>query len=48
MAKLYEFTITMCGWGDTSEQAWENCKENFDIAYESIPVKEKIEIIDND
>ena len=45
MAKLYEFTIKLCGWGDDLNEAIENAKENFDI--EDEPFNE-YEIIDND
>lgn len=31
MSELYDFTVVMCGWGDSPEEAWEKCKENFDI-----------------
>jgi len=45
MSKLYDFTVDMCGWGDTPEEAWENCKENFDIDKQELP---EYEIIDED
>lgn len=31
MSKLYDFTIGVCGWGESPEEAWEACKENFNI-----------------
>ena len=34
---LYEFIIKICGFGSNSEEAWENCKENFDIDDEPLP-----------
>jgi hypothetical protein len=48
MAKLYEFTITVTGWGENPEDAWENVKENFDIVYEGIPNSDNIDLIDSD
>lgn len=41
--KLFEFTLTVCGWGETVEEAWETCKENFDIDDEPIPESEVID-----
>lgn len=35
----------MCGWGDTPEEAWENCKDNFDIDEQNFP---EYEIVDED
>lgn len=46
MAKLYEFTLNPVGWGDTLEEAWDNCKESYDIEKEGIPEKGNYEIID--
>jgi hypothetical protein len=46
MSKLYEFCVTMTGWGESPEEAWENCQENFDISEESLP--DTFEIIDED
>jgi len=45
MSKLYKFDVTMCGWGDSVEEAWENCKENFNIDNQELP---EFEIIDED
>lgn len=41
--KLYEFTVTMCGWGNTPEEAWENCKDQYDIDKEELPNNEILE-----
>jgi hypothetical protein len=46
MAKLFEFTIKVCGWGDNVEEAWDDVKESFDIEKEELPVEN--EIIDED
>lgn len=46
MSKLFEFTIKICGWGDTPNEAWEDAKESFDIVREEYPNEDCIEIID--
>lgn len=48
MAKLFEFTIRVSGWGDNQEDAWENVKENFDIFNEDMPSFDDIDEIDSD
>ena len=45
MSKLYEFKVCPCGWGDSPEEAWESCKEAFNIDYET---DLEYEIIDED
>lgn len=45
MSKLYEFDVTMYGWGDSAEEAWENCKENFNIDNQELP---EFTIVDED
>lgn len=45
MSKLYDFSVVMCGWGDTPEEAWANCKENYDIDQEELP---EYSIVDED
>ena len=45
MSKLYDFDVTMCGWGDSVEEAWENCKENFNIDNQELP---EFTIVDED
>lgn len=46
MRKLFEFNITMCGWGNSIEEAWDNCQESFRIEDEPIP--ENYNIIDEE
>ena len=46
MSKCYDFYVTVCGWGDTIEEAWERSKEGFDIDNESMP--EDYLLIDED
>lgn len=46
MAKLYEFSLTLCGWGNNPMEAWDNCKDSFDIDKENVP--EEFEITDEE
>lgn len=48
MSKLFEFTVTMVGWGDTPADGWEACKENFDIDSEPLPPNEIIDADDEE
>jgi len=46
MAKLYNFKLELAGWGENPEEAWDACKENFDIDREELPkstVEEEME-----
>lgn len=38
MSKLYDFSVIMCGWGNTPEEAWRDCQESFDILAENVPI----------
>ena len=43
MSKLYDFSLVICGWGNTVDEAWENAKNNFDIDKEQLLEYELIE-----
>ena len=45
MSKLYDFNVIMCGWGNSVEEAWENCKEGYDIDKQEMP---EFTIVDED
>lgn len=46
--KLYDFYFGGTGWGETPEEAWENCKENYDLDKMDLPEYELIEEEDID
>ena len=48
MRKLYEFNISVCGWGETLKEAQEACRENFDIDKEVLEDFTIIDIKDDD
>ena len=43
MSKLYDFSVVICGWGDTPDEAWSNAKDNYDIDKELLPEYELAE-----
>ena len=44
--KCFKFQVYMIGYGETVEEAWEDCQEHFDIDQEPMPdcyVKEEVD-----
>ena len=44
--KLYQFTVTLNGYGDTPEEAWKDMQEHLDI--DECEMVEDYEIIDEE
>lgn len=42
--KNFEFKLTLSGWGDTPEEAWENVQDNF--YPEKEPMPDEYDVID--